>query len=154
MKKTTVHLIPIFIMLLIPITGLCFYPWLPDKISCHWSGGSDPAPDSCMEKLVYVFLMPILISIPVLILTFLGWGLSEGKEFAAGLIIILSIALSLFMYFGQFLIYLFNVGVKFNMNKFMNFAMGVFLAIIISSVLYYSILSFLNKSRPQNRPGN
>jgi uncharacterized membrane protein len=144
MKKKAVYILPVIIMLLIPVIGLCFYPWLPEKMSCHWSG-SEVLPDACMEKGAYVLLMPIAMMIPVFMISILGMALSVDNKAAGNLFAFLSILLSFFLLFGSLLILLWNIGVKFNMSKFIDFGGGIFLALAILSTFYFSIISWKNR---------
>jgi uncharacterized membrane protein len=151
MKKRIAYILPVIIMLLIPIISLCFYPWLPEKISCHWSGG--PQPDACMEKGVYIFLMPMAMIIPVFMISVLGIALSVDNKAAGNLFASLSILLSSFLFFGCLLILLWNIGVKFNMGRFIDFGGGIFLALAILSTFYFSVLAWKIK-KSQKAEGN
>jgi uncharacterized membrane protein len=141
MKMRIVYIIPTIIVLLLPVISLCFYPWLPEKMACHWSDGSQS--DGCVEKWFYVFVMPLILLIIVSWLSILGIAFSGLNEAAGGFFAALSILLAMFLFYGHLLILLWNVGVIFDMSKLINLGIGIFIALIIlNGIRFFSMRRF------------
>ena len=59
-KIRKVHIVIWGILLLFPVIGLCFYPFMSEQVGVHWSGWS-PQPDSYQDRMIGTFLLPMIV---------------------------------------------------------------------------------------------
>jgi len=121
-KKEIIALIIIAISFAL---GIYFYPQMPAKIASHWN--AQGAADDYMNKFWGIFLLPI-ISLAIFLLFWLiqkidplKENINKFKKHLDGLVLIMV----LFLFYLFVLTIFWNMGIKFNMSRFLLPALGI-----------------------------
>jgi len=137
MKKN--EIIILGIILLSFITGIYFYPQMPEKIASHWNVYGNV--DGYMSKCFGLFLMPI-ISIGLFLLFILipkidplKENIDKFKKYFDRFVILLMV----YLFYVYLLTIFWNIGIRFNMVRLMIPALGM--------LFYYSGVLIENSKR-------
>lgn len=113
------------IILISFIVAIYFYPQMPEKMASHWNIQGEV--DGYMSRFWGLFLMPI-ISIGLLILFVLipkidplKKNIEKFRKHFDGFIVLMTI----FLFYIYLLTVFWNVGIRFNMGRFVMPAMGI-----------------------------
>ena len=137
----------IFIIVLLPLIGLFFYPHLPEVMGTHWGWGNKP--DDYMGKFAGTFmaalvLMIVTTSLLALNLLFTNIFAKAYRSDKPTLIVdCFTVLFSLFLLTAYIALLVWNAGVDFSMPRFMNIS-GIAL---IAASLGATIFIFLKKSK-------
>ena len=126
------------IVLVFFLTGICFYPFLPETMATHWSG-SAAEPDGYMSKFWGVFLLPILFTflfLPTLALPYVIAIFLKARLFklCCGFFIL---AMSCFLYCTYVLVLLYNIGVAVNIPKALLWSVLVLSVVVIGPIIMF-----------------
>ncbi|MFA6175577.1 MAG: DUF1648 domain-containing protein [Phycisphaerae bacterium] len=134
-----IHWFIIVVILLIPVTGILFYPYMPEKMGTHWQFSKTP--DGYMDKfegtfitaLVCVILLTILLTVNIIV------SVRSAKTYNVNLLGLdyFAVLLSVFVLVVYTATLVWNYGVDFSIPIFMCIGVGVFglsvLVIILST---------------------
>ncbi|MHB0947166.1 MAG: DUF1648 domain-containing protein [Sedimentisphaerales bacterium] len=148
-----IHWFIIVVILLIPVMGILFYPYMPEKMGTHWCSGKTP--DGYMNKFEGIFLVAlicvILPAIPLIINIIASiWSQKTDRNISLFFLdyftIILSVILSVFLLASHIAVLVWNCGVDFSIPIFMNISGGISVGILLISVLIL-IAVLINKQK-------
>ena len=126
------------IILLCFILGACFYPFLPERMAIHWSGG--PEPDGYMDKFWGTFLMPVIFifALTAFMVPVFLFDALDSKVFSRWYKSI-SMAMGLFLLYAYVLVLMYNVGAAIDIPKMLTYGGVVFVAFTIISLCFASV---------------
>ena len=135
MRKT--HWLIIIIILLFPVSGILFYPHLPEQIGTHWGCNGD-MPDDYMGKFAGTFVIAIvlmMISI-IFLLIDIGYSKLSKSEKIAQLMNFITIPLCIFLLMSYIVVLAWNAGADFSVTKFMLAGVLVMTVLTIVGPIY------------------
>jgi uncharacterized membrane protein len=111
--------IALAIILISFAVGIYFYPLLPDKIASHWGIGGQA--DNYSSKTVGLFIFPIIAAVMFLVFLLipridpLKSNIEKFRKYFDNFVILLF----LFLFYIYLLTIFWNLGLKFNMGRFL-----------------------------------
>jgi len=141
-----IHWFIIVVILLIPVTGILFYPYMPEKMGTHWQFSKTP--DCYMDKFEGTFLTALICIVTPTFLLVINILVSifktDNKSKNIGLFFLdyLTAILSTFLLAVYAATLVWNYGVDFSIPIFMCIGVGV----LLTSVLIL-IVSAMNKQK-------
>lgn len=135
-----VHWFIAVVVLVFPIAGFLFYPYMPEQMGTHWSGGD--VPDGYMDKFTGTFVTAMVFM--VMIATALTVGIGLTSMFSKNRYMIKSILCfdfvvtltSIFFLVTHIAVLAWNAGADFSMPQFMFIVIGVWVVLFLA-VPYY-----------------
>ncbi|MCE5341731.1 MAG: DUF1648 domain-containing protein [Planctomycetaceae bacterium] len=143
-----IHWITIVIILLIPISGILFYPYMPEKMGTHWQFSKTP--DGYMDKFSGTFVTALICIASPAFLLFINIAVSvladknKSKSIALFFMDYFTLILSLFLAGSYIAVLIWNCGVDFSVPIFMS--TGVAVLIISILMLIISLMRQQQKS--------
>lgn len=131
----------LFLILLFPVIGLLFYPYLPEQIGVHW-GSSGDLPDEYMHKFVGTFasaaVCMIITGVQLAVFVIISQVLLKAYGIKRYLIIADSfvIAMSLFLLATYTAVLAWNTGADFSLYKFTYVGFVILAAVPIIAAFY------------------
>ena len=139
MKRRKAYLILAGIILLFPIAGLCFYPFMPERMATHWGFGTEP--DGYMDKFAGTFITLLIMgmSIAPAIAYLIGFALAKvyDNEKFENWWYSFVIMLLLFLFYAYLLILLWNAGIKVNVPLFLMAGGITLICLMIAATVYF-----------------
>lgn len=130
-----IHWFIIVILLLIPVSGILFYPYMPEKMGTHWQFSKTP--DGYMDKFEGTFLIAAMCVISptfLLIINILASVFkTDNKSKNIGLFFLdyFTAILSMFLLIFYTAVLVWNYGVDFSIPIFMGIGVGVLLTSVL-----------------------
>ena len=126
--------------MLFPVTGILFYPYLPERMGTHWSGSD--VPDDYMGKFAGTFVVAIVLMIIIAILLAVNVGLTKifAKNYNSRKPILVfdcfTILLSTFLLTSYITVLAWNAGADFSMPRFLCISGGILIALTLMTTFY------------------
>lgn len=121
------------IIVLCFILGACFYPFLPERMATHWSGGAEP--DGYMGKFWGTFLLPIIF---IFVLGAVSWPVVlfevSGNQVFSKWYRNFATATGMFLLYTYIIVLIYNIGVGVNIPKMLGSGGIVFIGFTIISL--------------------
>jgi hypothetical protein len=145
------HWVIVLIILVFPVAGSLFYPYMPERMATHWGGSDDP--NGYMSKFAGTYVVAIFMML--FIATGLGFDIGVTRKFAKitggklpklffdGSLILLSV----FLLVTYIAVLVWNTGRVFSMTKFTMIGLS---ALIIGSTAPMLFL-FTKKTKGQEK---
>jgi len=134
-----VHWFIVVVVLIFPIAGFLFYPYMPEQMGTHWSGSD--VPDGYMGKFIGTFviamasIMAIATSLAVNIGLTIAFAKNRNKQPIMFFDFVI-ISSSVFLLATYIAVLAWNTGADFNVSKFMFIAVGI-LTLLMLTVPFY-----------------
>jgi len=133
-----IHWLIIIIILLFPVTGILFYPYMPEQMGTHWGSNGD-MPDDYMGKFAGTFVVAIALMIVIAIL--LAVNIVSTRIFAKNyssrkpmlFFDCFTVLLSIFLLTAYISILVWNAGADFSMPRFANTSGGILIALMLAA---------------------
>jgi uncharacterized membrane protein len=142
-----IHWFIIFFILLIPISGILFYPYMPQKMGTHWQFSKTP--DGYMDKFNGTFVTAMVCIIPLTILLIINIIVSTRTAKTVKTVSSLfwdgfTIILSVFLLATYIAVLLWNYGMDFSIPIFMYISGGTLLTSVL--ILFMSLINKQKKT--------
>ena len=131
-----IHWLIIIIILLFPVSGILFYPHLPEQMGTHWSGGD--VPDDYMGKFAGTVVVAIVLMIVIAVLLAVNiWvsKLSKSKKIAQ-LMDFITLPPCIFLLMSYIVVLAWNAGADFSVTKFMSVGVLVMTVLTTAGPIY------------------
>ena len=135
-----IHWLILIIIMLFPVAGIMFYPYMPDQMGTHWSGSD--VPNDYMGKFAGTFVVAIVLMIVIAIL--LVVNVVSTRIFATNynsrkpmlFLDCFTVLLSIFLVTAYVSVLVWNVGVDFSMPRFACISGGILIALMLGATFY------------------
>lgn len=144
-----IHWITFIIILLIPVSGILFYPHMPEKMGVHWQFGKTPDGyttkfNAVVYPAIYSVILPgFLLTITILISKFVS---KQGKNIILFFLSYFTFLFSAFLTSVYIAVLLWNYGIDFSVPIFI--CIGVSVLIISIIILIISMVYQQQKFKP------
>ncbi len=131
----------IIIILLFPVIGILFYPYLPEQMGTHW-GSSGDMPDDYMGKFAGTFVVAIVLMGIITILLAVNVVSTRicAKNYSSKKPMLFfdcfTVLLSMFLLTAYISVLIWNAGANFSMPKFANISGGILIALMLAATFY------------------
>jgi len=136
-----IHWFILVIIVLFPVIGILFYPYLPERMGTHWGSNSD-TPDDYMGKfagtfvvaLVLMAIIAILLAINIVSTRIFAKNYSSRKPML--FFDCFTVLLSVFLLTAYISVLAWNAGVVFSMPRFTWVSGGILIALMLAATFY------------------
>lgn len=135
-----IHWFILVIILLFPVIGILFYPYLPEQMGTHWRDSN--VPNGYMGKFAGTFVVAIVLMIVIAILLAVNIWASKlsTKTYSSRKPILMfdcfTVWLSILLLTAYISVLLWNAGVDFSMPRFANTTGGILIALMLAATFY------------------
>ncbi len=135
-----IHWLIIIIILLFPVIGILFYPYMPEQMGTHWRDSD--VPDDYMGKFTGTFVVAIVLMIVIAILLAVNIGLTKifTKNYNSRkptlFLDCFTILLSMFLLMSYIIVLAWNAGADFSVPRFMSIAASAFIVLMLAVTIY------------------